>query len=110
MEASLLHLIFHIAPTFLPQVSDNLAEHPFQGVVLHLPRLGLAWVVNHSITIITNVESSAIKVAAIFRHIEIHLFKFVEISLASEHTCHYDRLSKKFLPMSFNSTAALGTK
>ena len=36
MEASLLDLIFHIASVSLSQVTQHLAEYPFQGVVPYL--------------------------------------------------------------------------
>ena len=62
MEASLFYLIFYKAPVAVSHISQHFAEHPFQGVILHLSAR-LLTSLNLLISVVANIKGSTVKMA-----------------------------------------------
>lgn len=98
MEASLLHLIFDITSVLLTEITEHLAQHPFQGIVLHLSARSLGGL-HGLVPIITYIESGAIEVAGVLGGIAIASTEFRYIILGTENARHDDLMERDALDL-----------
>ena len=63
METALFLLVFNIATTLLTHIPKYLTENPFQGIVSHLATLWPLWILNGLVSVVANINGSAIEVA-----------------------------------------------
>lgn len=88
MEATLLYLVLDVAPSLLSNVTQHLAQHPLECIVLH----GTAYLARRTDgceAIVADVERSAEQVAALAHGIAIALLQASHVVLGPEHT-RYD--------------------
>lgn len=98
METSLLHLIFDITSVSLTKITEHLAQHPFQGVVLHLSARSLSGL-HGLIPIIAYVECGAIEVAGVLGGIAIASTELRHIILGAEDARHDDLMERDALDL-----------
>ena len=87
MEATLLYLIFNIAPTLLTHIVQYFSQHPFQRIVLHHPAF-LTWRLDSLVTIIADVEGGAVEMTAVLGGVPVIIPQFRHIFLCAEDTRH----------------------
>ena len=63
METSLFLLVLHIATALFTHVSKYLAKNPFEGVVSDLTALWALWILNGLVSVIADVNGSAVEMA-----------------------------------------------
>ena len=87
MEATLLHLIFNIAPPLLTHIVQYFSQHPFQRIVLHHPAF-LTRRLDCLVTIIADVEGGAVEMTAVLGGVSVIVPQFRHIFLCAEDTRH----------------------
>ena len=83
VEAALLDFVFDIAAAFLAQVAQDLAQHPLQRVILHLPTLRTIGRRDGGVAIITDVKRGGEAMTALLAGVSIMLHEASHILLGA---------------------------
>lgn len=90
VETALLYLVLDVAAFLFAHVAQHLGKHPFQSVVAHLAAYGM-------VTVVTNVERSAIQVAGVLRGIAVMPTELYHIVPGTQDTGDYQLVQRNAL-------------
>jgi len=90
METALLDLVLDVAAILFAQITQHLGEYPLQRVVAHLAATGAIGVLDRLVSVVADVEGSAVEVAGILRGISVAPTELRHILLRTEHAGNDD--------------------
>lgn len=85
MKAALVNLVFNETTLLLAHIIKNLRENPFQGVVSHFTTLRPLGILNRLVSVVADINCSAIKMAGILCSIDVASTEFLHIRLCAQH-------------------------
>ena len=88
MKATLFYLVLDVTAALISHIAQHLTEYPFQRVVTHLTTGWSFGILDRLVTVIADVESSAVKVTGVLGGITITTAQFGDILLRTEYTGH----------------------
>ena len=86
MKTPLLHLIFDIATARLAHVTQHLGEHPLQRIVAHQATRRPIGILNGLVTVVADIEGSAIEMAGVLCGIAVTTTELGHIVLRTQYT------------------------
>ena len=98
VEATLVHLILDITTIPLTEIAQHLAEHPLQGIVLHLSARLLASL-NLLISVVAHIKGGAIEMARVLGGIAIASAELRHIVLCAEDARHDNLVQRDALDL-----------